>query len=162
VASKNPKSSLPPVQSDTMPVGRPSLFEQCAPKLLAEIENALPIKAAAARAGINIDTAMDWLAKGRTEKTGKYVEFLECYTRTRGIAQAKMVDRVSYLRSGRLAQRKFTARADVSGRFAKPEAQLTIQNNTQLNIGPSCSYILRFFSRDEGRRPVLYVFGKHS
>src|SRR6516164_6451262 len=76
-----------------MPAGRRSTIDEFGPKFLAEIENALPIKAAAARAGLHIYTAMDWLARWRKEKTGKYAEFLEQYTRARGIAQAKMIDR---------------------------------------------------------------------
>ena len=65
-------------------IGRRSLFEECSPKFLEQIENALPTRAAAARAGLHIDTVMDWLAKGRKEKTGKFSEFLERYTRAVG------------------------------------------------------------------------------
>jgi hypothetical protein len=80
-----------------MPGGRPSLFEQCAPKFLAEIENALPVKAAAARAGVDDNTVMRWLAAGREQKSAKFINFFKQYTRARGIAQAKVVERVRTL-----------------------------------------------------------------
>jgi hypothetical protein len=114
---------------------RPGRLQPNSPKFLEQIENALPARAAAAQAGLHIDTVMEWLAKGRKEKTGKFSEFSERYTRARGIAQAKMIERVRLL--GRedwrsefsLLERMFPED------FAKPEVQLNVQANTQVNIG---------------------------
>jgi hypothetical protein len=117
-----------------MPAGRRSLIDEHGPKFLAEIENALPVRAAAARAGISLDVTMDWLARGRKEKTGKYFEFLERYTRARGIAQAKMVERVRTLGREDWRSESFLLERMFPEDFAKPEAQLTIQNNTQVNL----------------------------
>jgi hypothetical protein len=117
-----------------MPGGRPSLFEQCAPKFLEQIENALPTRAAAALAGLHSDTVMVWLAKGRKEKTGKFVEFFERYTRARGIAQAKMIDRVRVLGREDWRSESFLLERMFPEDFAKPEVQLNVQNNTQVNI----------------------------
>jgi hypothetical protein len=117
-----------------MPAGRPSLFDQCAPKFLAEIENALPLRAAAARAGLHFDTALEWVARGRREKTGKFAEFSERYTRARGIAQAKMVDRVRTLGREDWRSESFLLERMFPEDFAKPEVQLNEQNNTQVNL----------------------------
>jgi hypothetical protein len=116
-------------------IGRPSLFEECSPKFLEQIENALPTKAAAARAGVDDNTVMRWLAAGREQKSAKFINFFKRYTRARGIAQAKMIERVRLL--GRedwrsefsLLERMFPED------FAKPEVQLNVQANTQVNIG---------------------------
>jgi hypothetical protein len=72
-------------------VGRPSIFEERAPKFLEQIENCLPTKAAAALAGIDDNTVMRWLAASREQKSAKFINFFKCYTRARGIALAKMV-----------------------------------------------------------------------
>jgi hypothetical protein len=80
-----------------MPAGRPSLFDERSPKFLEQIENCLPTKAAAALAGIDDNTVMRWLAAGREQKSAKFINFSKCYTRARGIALAKMVERVRVL-----------------------------------------------------------------
>jgi hypothetical protein len=77
---------------------------------------------------------MDWLASGRKEKTGKFVEFLERYTRARDIAQAKMIERVRVLGREDWRSESFLLERMFPEDFAKPEAQLTIQNNTQVNL----------------------------
>ncbi len=115
-------------------VGRPSIFEERAPKFLEQIENCLPTKAAAALAGIDDNTVMRWLAAGREQKSAKFINFFKCYTRARGIALAKMVERVRVL--GRedwrsefnLLERMFPQD------FAKPEVQLNVQNNVAATV----------------------------
>jgi hypothetical protein len=110
-------------------VGRPSLFEERSPKFLEQIENGLPTRAAAARAALHVDTVMDWLAKGREQKSGKFTEFFEQYTRARGVALANSIERIRVLgcedwRSEfALAERMFPKD------LGKPGVQLNLQNN---------------------------------
>jgi hypothetical protein len=117
-----------------MPGGRPSLFDQCAPKFLEQIENALPTRAADALAGVDNVTVLSWLAKGREQKSPKFVEFLNQYTRARGLAQAKMIERVRVLGREDWRSESFLLERMFPEDFAKPEAQLTVQNNTQVNL----------------------------
>jgi hypothetical protein len=112
-----------------MPGGRPSLFEERSPKFLEQIQEGLPTRAAAARAGLHPDTVMDWLAKGREQKTGKFSEFLDRYTCARGIALAKSIDRIRDL--GREDWRSEFALAErmFPKDLGRPESQVNFQNN---------------------------------
>ena len=72
---------------------------------------------------------MDWLAKGREQKAGKFSVFSEHYARARGVALAKSVERIRVL--GREDWRSEFALAErmFPKDLGKPEAQLNIQNN---------------------------------
>ena len=117
-----------------MPAGRPSLFEERSPKFLEQIEDGLPTRAAAALAALHVDTVMDWLAKGREQKSGKFSVFLEQYTRARGVALATSIERIRDL--GREDWRSEFALAErmFPKDLGKPELQLSLQNNTQVNM----------------------------
>jgi hypothetical protein len=112
-----------------MPGGRPSLFEERSPKFLEEIEKGLPTRAAAALAGLHPDTVMQWLAKGREQKSGKFFEFSEQYACARGLALSKSIERIRDL--GREDWRSEFALAErmFPKDLGKPEVQLNLQNN---------------------------------
>jgi hypothetical protein len=112
-----------------MPAGRPSLFEERSPKFLEQIENGLPTRAAAALAAVHVDTVMDWLAKGREQKSGKFSVFLEHYTRARGIALAKSIERIRVLGSEDWRSEFALAERMFPKDLGKPEVQLNLQNN---------------------------------
>jgi hypothetical protein len=76
------------------PVGRPSRFPDAADKFIERIAAGDFTRTAAALAGINVDTAMAWLARGREESSGEFSEFSERYARARGIALQNRIQRI--------------------------------------------------------------------
>jgi hypothetical protein len=110
-------------------VGRPSLFEERSPKFLEQIAEGLPTRAAAARAGIDDNTVMRWLAAGREQKNAKFINFFKLYTRARGVALANSIQRIRDL--GREDWRSEFALAErmFPKDLGKPEVQLNLQNN---------------------------------
>jgi hypothetical protein len=75
--------------------GRPCKLKDFSASFLKYIENGLPISSAAALSGLAPSTVMDWLAKGRAAKNKQFSDFLEQYTRARGIALGKVVARLT-------------------------------------------------------------------
>jgi hypothetical protein len=72
---------------------RSKLTPDYVPKFLAQIEKGLPVRAAAALAGLHHDTVMKWLEAARAGDE-RYFDFLERYTRARGKAQDAAVERI--------------------------------------------------------------------
>jgi hypothetical protein len=71
--------------------GRPSkCTAQYVPRFLKHIAEGQTIRAAAALAGLHIDSIMRWLEAAR-DGDERYFEFSELYARARGKAQSKMV-----------------------------------------------------------------------
>src|SRR5262245_60786799 len=79
------------------PLGRRSkCCEPYVSTFLEHVASGLPLRAAAARAGLHVDAVMNWLALYR-DGDQRFVEFAERYARARGQGEARAIERVRKL-----------------------------------------------------------------
>lgn len=114
-------------------VGRPSKFtRETKKKLLDAIRMGNYREPSCSYAGISVSTFYAWLDKGKKQKNGEFVEFLEAVTRAEAEAELRMIAQwqAQIPRDWRAA-RDFLAR-----RFPKrwgPKARVEVDHHGELN-----------------------------